>query len=81
MLARVMDYLFVRLGETLSILVAGRKLLTPLPEALLENKSNVEITTEATEEWGILFLDFLEYGRLPDEHSKKVEIRQQQPKF
>lgn len=65
--------------------VAGRRLLTPLSEVLLDLVSkgvrSVEIAIEPIEDWQIPFLDFLERGRLSDNSAKKVEIKRGATKF
>lgn len=66
-------------GESRSVVVTWRRLLTPLPKILLEAKSELvcsaEMTTEAAENWRIPFLDLLERGRLLDGPLKWVNIR------
>lgn len=70
-------------GKIHSILVTGGKLHIPLPEVLPESEEvySAEIAKEATEQWCISFLYFLEWGRLNDGLSKKVQVRRQVTKF
>lgn len=57
-------------GEVRCILVTGKRLVTPLPEALPFSESErvcrVKIATEPSEDWRIPCMDFLERGSLLD---------------
>lgn len=66
-------------GEERHITVSGRRLLIPLSkapsESMPEEDLGIEIATESLEDWRTPFVDFLEQGRLPDNPTKRVEVR------
>lgn len=66
------------------ITVAGRRFLTPLPKALPDPEFKAVCSVEMAKPityWQILFLDFLERGRLPENPTKKVKIKRRAIKF
>lgn len=69
-------------GESLNVLVAGRRLLIPLSDALAEfvEAYNVKIAVKIIEYWR-WFLKFFEHIRLPTSFTKRVEIRRRATKF
>lgn len=71
--------------EIRRITISRGRLLTPFLETplelMFEEACGVEIVAEPVEDWRILFLHFLERGRLPDDPIKRIEGRRRSTKF
>ncbi|KAM1331275.1 hypothetical protein ACFX15_043014 [Malus domestica] len=67
--------------EAADVPVCQRWVIPLITEILLDDINLISVLPVDVEEWRQLLIDYLEHGKLPDDHRHRSEIRRRAPRF